>query len=446
MGKAVAVSFEGENVRVVYASLSKKGIEVDDVLILKDEQFDEFLEKEKTKEFTVVFDFKNFYQDIISIPPVKKRYVKKLIEAEIRKRAADFKEFSFIHFLHGEKIIENKRVQEIFVFAVKKEDLESIISRFVNKDKIIKAIYPNVFSVAGLVQSIEEPFLCIAEIGVNKILFLLKDGLMQFVRDIHSFENGINDLDIQNINMTINYCRQTMRINPSFIMLMGGLCNNYSAAAPPSIPVVCLAPIFFKSRINNTILDFIFPVSAFFITGDSKINLLTREYKNFCQIRLFLRCSTILLLSLSIIGIFYAGFMAKSSIESRNQLNSVRMNSPGVEGILSPYENKKTEIAGYQPFITSLNNVALTPDIQRFLSLLSGIRTDNIRIDSISITTGDGSLKGELKGLVRSEGYASMQMYYQQIIDSISGLKGFSIKRHNIELKDRTFQIEVEYR
>ncbi len=446
MRKAVAVSFEGENVRVVYASLKKKDIEVDDVLTLRDEQFDEFLEKEKTKEFIVVCDFKSFYQDIISIPPVKNRYIKKLIEAEIRKRAADFKEFYFIHFLHGEKIVENKRVKEIFVFAVKKEDLDSIISRFINKGKFIKAIYPNVFSIAGLVQSIEEPFLCIAEIGINKNLFLLNNGLMQFVRDIHSFEKGLNDLDIQNINMTINYCRQTMRINPSFIMLMGGICNNYSATAPPSIPVVSLAPVFLQSRINNTILDFIFPISAFFITRDKEINLLTREYKNFCQIRLFLRSSNILFLTLSIIGIFYAGFVAKSSIESRSQLNSLRMNSSDVEGILSSYENKKTEIAGYKPFITSLNNAALTPDIQRFLSLLSGIRTDNIRIDSISITTGESSLKGELKGMVKSEGYASMQMHYQQLIDSISSLKGFSIKRHNIELKERAFQIEVEYR
>lgn len=71
--------------------------------------------------------------------------------------------------MHGEKIIENKRVQEIFVFAVKNEDIESIISRFISKDKIIKAIYPNMFAVTGLVQSIEESFLCIAEIGVNKI-------------------------------------------------------------------------------------------------------------------------------------------------------------------------------------------------------------------------------------------------------------------------------------
>lgn len=446
MGKTVTVSFEGENVRIVYATLKKKGIVVDDALVLKDEQFDDFLEKEKTKEFIVVYDFKHFYQDIISIPPAKNRYVKNLVEAEIRKKASDFKEFSFIHFVYGEKIIENRRIKEIFVFAVRNEDLRDVINRFIHRGKVIKAIYPSVLTVAGLFKSIEEPFLCVSEIGQNKNLFLLRDGKIQFVRTVHSLAHGINDFDIQNINMTVNYCKQAMRTTPSFVMLTGSLCSYDDAAANISIPVVCLAPLFFRSQMSSALLDFIFPVSAFFITRDMNLDLLTREYKSFSQLTLLLKYSTFLFLSLSIIGIGYGGFIVKNIVESKNKLSSIRMHSRDGENTLSLYENKRAELSGYMPFITLLKNSTSIPDIQRFLSLLSGLTTDNIRIDSISLSVGEGSLKGELKGLIKSESYANMQMYYQKLINSISGINGFSIKGHRLELKDKTFHIEIEYR
>lgn len=444
MGRAVAVSFEGENVRIVYATLKGNGIVVDDALILKDEQFDDFLQKEKTKEFIVVYDFKNFYQDIILIPPVKNRYVKNLIESEIKKRAPDFKDFSFIYFLHGEKVIENTRMKEIFIFAVKDEILKDIINRFINKGKVIKTLYPSVFSVAGLIQSTVEPLLCVSEVGQNKNLFLLKDGRIQFIRTAQSLKTGINDFDIQNIDMTVNYCRQTLRLNPSSIMLMGSLCRAYNAKMDTLIPVGCLSQPQNVSALKEVFLDFIVPISAFF--RHKNINIITSEYKDFYLIRTLLLYSIILLSSLSVIGLGYIGFKIKGISDTKSTLRSIKNNIPDIEESLSIYMQQKSKLQQYMPFVTFINNVNSAPDIQRLLVMLSGLNINNIKIDSLAATVSDNSSKIEIKGTIETGSYADMQASYQNFIDSIRRLKGMNITGQGLELKDKSFRVEVNYK
>lgn len=434
MGKVV-VSFEDTTIRVVYAASKGKEPVVKDALVLRNEQFDDFLQKEKTKEFIVVNTFKDFFQDTILIPPAKKRYLKKLIEAEIRKRSG-LKDFSFIHTVLGEKLVDNRRMKEIFVFAVKNEDIKDIINRFVNRGKVVRALYPDVFSIASQIDSVE-PVLCVSEAGFNKNLFLIKDGRIQFVRTAQSLEQGISDLDVQNINMTVNYCRQAMRVNPSLIMLTGGLCSDYNATTPSSIPISCL------SHQSKVFRDFATPLSA--LNADRDKDLLTTEYKNFYRTGLFLRYSTYLFLALSVISLSYAGYTIKDIFGTRSKLDSIRRSLPDARPALSMYDARKSELSVYMPFIKSLKDASKIPDIQRLLYLLSDMKRDNIRIDSINITTSDSILKIEMRGLVRTEGFADAQMHYQRMIDSISPLNGFSIKAQGLELKDKSFHIEMEY-
>ncbi|MFN3479876.1 MAG: hypothetical protein ACK415_05775 [Thermodesulfovibrionales bacterium] len=434
MAKTI-VSFEGDLIKVTYVTYKGKKHIVKDTLILKNEQFDDFLQREKTKEFLVVKAFKDFFQDIILIPPVKKRYLKKLLEAEIRKRS-ELKDFSFIHTELSEKLVDNRRMKEVFVFAVKSEDIKDIINRFGNRGKVVKAIYPDVFSIASMIDSVE-PVLCVSEAGFNKNLFLIKDGRIKFVRTAQSLEHGINDLDVQNINMTVNYCRQAMRVNPSLIMLTGGLCNDYNATTPSSIPISCL------SHQSNIFLDFAAAISAIHVDRDK--DLLTAEYKKFYWTKLFLRYSTALFLALSVISLGYAGYTIKHILDTRSKLDSIRRSLPDVRATLSMYDARKSELSVYMPFIKSLQDASKIPDIQRLLYLLSGLKRDNIRIDSITITTSDNVLKIEMRGSVRTSGFADAQMYYQRMIDSISPSNGFSIKGQGLELKDKSFHIEMEY-
>lgn len=436
MAEAI-VSFEGNIIKVIYVTYKGKKPVVRDALTLRNEQFDELLSKERTREFIVVNSFKDFFQDTILIPPAKKIYTRRLIESEIRKRST-LKDFSFFYTSTGEKVVDNKRMMEIFAFAVNNDEIKSIINRFIQRGKVIKAIYPDVFSIASQIGS-TDPVLCVSETGSNKNLFLVKDGKIQFIRTAQSLERGISDLDIQNINMTVNYCRQSLRISPAVVMLTGSLCSNYNATAPPSIPLTCLMP---KSPLY---LDFVSPLSAIPGTNLKDIDLSTRDYKTYYYYKKFLGYSTSLFLSLSILCIAYAGYTIKNIIDTRSKLDFIRKNLFDIRTALSSYDSKIADLTGYMPFIASLKSASSVPDIQRLLSLLSEIKTDNIEINSITITSGDNLLKVELKGLIRSVSFGDMQRYYQRMIDTIS-LKGFSIRGQRLELKDKSFSIDMEYR
>src|SRR3990167_3524023 len=99
MAEQITISFESEVIKIIYTVLNRGNLRVQKTLILHDEEFDNFLKTEKERSFTVVCNFKSFYQDIILFPPVKGKYYKTLIEADIRKKLPDLKDFLFFFIL-----------------------------------------------------------------------------------------------------------------------------------------------------------------------------------------------------------------------------------------------------------------------------------------------------------------------------------------------------------
>lgn len=446
MGSSVVVSFEGPLVKVLYGSLKKNAIVVNDALTLKEEQFDDFLLKEKNHGFIVVSNFKDFFHDTLLIPSTKDKFVKKLIEIEIRKKSP-FKDPSFIYTIAGDKVVENRRMKEVSVFAVNNNEINGITDRFVRRGKVVTAFYLDIFSISSMIDSKDLPLLCVSETGATKNLFLLKNGDIHFARTTPSFEAGIGDHDIQNINMTVNYCRQTLRTDPAFIMLTGSICSNYSATAGPVIPIACIVQNAVSRKgvsVGSLYTDFTTPLSAFLVRN-SNLNLLTAQYKGFFLTDLLLKYSAFLFIMLSILGLGYSGYKLNNIVTLRNRLESIRAETSGADITISRYESKKSEFENYKPFITSMTQAASVPDIQRFLAVLSELKTDTVWIDYLSIS-GTDILKIELRGLIKNGGYTDMQKNYENFAGPVSGLKGGGIKMQSFDIKTGRFNMELEWR
>ncbi len=97
MNKYIAVSFEGEYIKVVHADYRHGNVTIEKTFTFSNIEFDHYLETTKDDEFIVVNDFQNIYQDIISIPPAQDKYLRTLIELEIKKRIPELKDFSFFY-------------------------------------------------------------------------------------------------------------------------------------------------------------------------------------------------------------------------------------------------------------------------------------------------------------------------------------------------------------
>ena len=122
MARQIAVSFENETVKIVYASFKGRNLLIGKTLTLTNDEFEDFLKKEKSRDFIVVCDFKIFYQDIMLLPPVNEKYFKNIVEAEAKKRFSELKDFTFFHSILGERMHEGRRVKETFFFAVANDE------------------------------------------------------------------------------------------------------------------------------------------------------------------------------------------------------------------------------------------------------------------------------------------------------------------------------------
>ncbi len=446
MGKLVAVSFESNNVKVVYATTKGKGIKVDNALTLRQEEFDDFLKKENSKEFIVAYDFKDFYQGIISIPPVKSKYIKTLLRAGISKNAPELLDFLFVHTVLGEKIVGNRKIQEVFVFAVRKDEIDVVLNRFTSKDKIVKSIYPNVLSLGSLLQSTEESLLCIVECSSCKNLFLTKNGKIQFIRTAQTAQRGITDSDIQNINMTINYCQQSLRTEISNIMLLGSFTDSHDTTIPILKPTTIFSQPANIQAVKEVFHEYVVPISA--LLGQEHVSLLPRGYKSSCLIKKALVYSTTILLLLSIVGVGYIGLKLRPVAEVENILAPIEVKVSDIEGTFLLYAQKKQELEKYATLLNFSKSTSSISDIQKLLISLSEINTTNIRINSIIMTVNSNILETEIKGTIiieGYEGYSNMQTHFQNFIGLIDDIKGLKVKNQNLILNNESFVVELDY-
>lgn len=464
MAVQIAVSFENEVIRIIYASLRRSNLLIKKTLVLKDEEFDEFLKKEKARQFTVVCDFKTFYNDVILLPPVKEKFFRNIIEAELRKRSPELKDFSFFYEILGERMHEGRKVMEAFVFAVNSYDLSQIIDRFDRYDKKITAIYPAAFTIAQLVNSsygiTEDPILCVAESASGKILLLMKDGKLYFIRAAQSFESGIHDIDVQSINMTANYCRQTLRLVPSQAILIGTACSKYETTMDMLLPALCMRPPSNIVAPGEIITDFIIPISA--IDGSRKLkvesrkmkrkkdsgNLFPEKYRGLNRQKMILKYYTALFLILSVIGMVYLKIKLSEIADMKRKIESLHAEIRAMEPVRIGYENRKMDLDKIASLINFINTNNSSPDIQKALIALSSIKElhgKDINISSIDINPDGSAVYIKLKGSVTAANFTAMQQAYQNLVRSIKKTEGMEMVSDKIDIKDRGFQIELKY-
>lgn len=442
--KNVIVSFEDDAVRVIYGSNARGRLRIDDSITLKGDQFNSFIKNERAKKFTVVKHFRDFFHETFIIPSVNKKYIHNILETEIKKKFI-IQDFSYLYSLSKEKVVKNKKVRSAFVFVVRNDELRDIVKQFHKHGKRVNAIYPDIYTQAEMANRYDNgTTLCISESGLNKNLFLLKDGQISFIRSLESDEIGLNDFDIANINMTESYLWQTLRTTPSGVILLGSLCYNYNATKTPVTPAASFLPPVNIAQSRKFSLDFISPISAFF--GKKEISLLPLEYKSLYMKQALIVYATMLFVLLSVIGIGGIANSVKNIMETKKNFNIVRNALPKLENMLNEYEVKLSELDRYKPEIRYGNELSSAHNFQKFLYSLSSTNTAGLGIDSIDLNINKNVLESIITGSVVANNYETMEKYYQVFLVSLNEIEGFRIIGHNINLERKNFRIKGEYR
>ncbi|MBI5588101.1 MAG: hypothetical protein HY889_07025 [Deltaproteobacteria bacterium] len=444
MGNTVAVSFEGSNIKVVYASVTGGETGVTDALTLDESRLDYFLDKEKAREFIVVKNFAGAYQELFQVPAAKKKYLSKIIGIEISKRC-QFKDFSSIHFLLDKKTVENRKVIDVFAFAVRNEELTELINRFASRGKKVSAVYPDFFSIASMVGPSAKNALCVAQAGAGKGLFLVKEGKVVFVREAGTLDAGVTDFDMQNIEMTVNYCRQTLRVNPFAVFLTGSLSNDYRATTGASVPIACLMPPA-GLRVDRKIFqEYGAAVSALF--GKSSIDISPREYREEKFLTWLLGYSTAALLLLTILAGAYTGIVLKGALAAKKEYTKPAERPADLSTVVESYERERAKIEKYRPLLKVLDAKSANPPVHSLLASVTQLKLGQIRFDSISVVpAADGALSLKVEGTVDGDGWAAAEAAYEKFTGSFSERGDLKITKEAFDLKEKRILVEAEYR
>jgi hypothetical protein len=442
--KTVAVSFEGNNIKIVHTSLKGKTLSIDKSDIIPNEDFDNYLQNEKAVEFIVTYEFKESYHNVLTVPVLKPKYLEKVVEAEIRKIVGKG-DFSFVYFPLGEKVIENRKSLEIFYFAVHNAEIRNIVDRFHNNGKIVKALFPSVFSAAALFEDSTSEKANMGVLGIDKqrTVFFMKNHIIHFIRNYESLDAEFSDFDVQNINMTINYCFQNIRITPSSVILLGRLTESSNINTLPTAPLASLYKTEQIQCSREVLNEYFLPIASNFAPNSS--NILSNEFKNVYNIRNYLSYASAIFIFLTILCLGFISFEVKGIINKKEQIKSIAKNRPDIQRIYAEYIRREDKINKLMPVINFLNRNS--PEIQKLLTNLSEIDIQSIKYNSIEARAKDEhTFLVLINGTSTDNTYSSLQASFSTMVRALEKIKGIEIKEKSINLQDKSFRLEMNYR
>lgn len=447
MATHIAVSFEEKGVRIAYASTGSRNLKLQKTLLVSEEEFDGFLRRESSSTFTVSADFKSIFHDIIHLPPVPDKFIGKLVSNEIKKRAPELGTFLFSHEVIGERFVEGRKVKEIFAIAVSEDEINGIISRFTSMGKSVDAICPNISCIAALASAAmgrsEDTALFVAESGFAKTLFLIDKGKLLFVRKASSTGSGIRDFDVQNVNMTISYCRQTLKLNPSVVMLAGASCAEYDASGETIVPSVCMMlPLNVQGR-QDVILDNIFPVSALLFRRQLKeSNMLPSAYRAAQMLRTFFKVGAACFVVLSAAGLLALGSTLDRIQTHEKTISSLSAQVASAAPAVAEIKKIQAQLDPLMPVINAFNSSNSAPDARKALASVSGLAAKGVSVDSLSFNFDAAGVRVSVKGSIKSGSYLNTQSIFAEMIDSL-GRSGLQVASKKLDIKDSSFNLEL---
>jgi len=450
MGQQIAVSFEDERVKVVYGSLRKGTVTVQKTVTFKEEELDHWLAVEKARHFIVVCQFNAFFSDTVLLPPAKDKYLAKMVEAEIRKKFPECKDFSYFFTVLGTKEAGLRPVKEVFFYAVDNGILRNIVERFDRFNKKVTLLCPDVLALSHMVQATDQATgkttLCMTTTEGGRTLFLLKGGELRFIRAVQSLGSDIHEMDVDNINMTISFCRQSLRVDPHQLVLVNapeGTCQLPSSTIIPSVPLtypstICCA--------GGNLCEYISPTSALLAAPKLMVNnLLPRNIRTAYRQRSLLAAGTAMFVLGILLGIGYLALNLGELSFAREKLQSVRRETPGIDALLADYRNRSASLQQLTSYVTAVNEIQAAPGIQQALAELKFFPMEGVTIKSVQIKSDKDSLQLHVTGSVAARTFADMRGSYQKLLNNIKKIPTMSMLSEDLNLRDGTFTLAIQF-
>jgi len=444
--------FDGLIVQAVKVSISGNSVAINDVSTFPLHDFEDYLSLCREKSCIVCCNPPHFYQDIVHLPPAAGRLYGKLVRAEVQKTHPDLTSFSIFFRIVGESMIETRPYNKIAVFSYPDDFLSDFISE-INRFRItITHIYAAPCSILRLALSTcaldpNQPRIFIATLLGEKLLLISENSELEFIRKIPSLDSDLLPEDTNNINMTVDYCFQSLRMRPTEVVMINQPERADELSHLVSVPYRSVLPPRLDNMPPRIIQDYLAPVAAAMHSVDSPGmgNIMPSDYAAFTMHKKVFAVTTIVL---SLFILLLTGYLVKETMTIsalKSKIGRMRTELSGSAGEIATFRKLDAETNRLKQPLDLINKQNSTLNPATALAALILPESGDYTIEGIIIKSESNVLNVQIYGAITVSGYRNTQASFEKLVALIAKIPEYTISSSKIDIKSKSFGIQARY-
>jgi hypothetical protein len=452
MSDLLSFYLDGTVVQAVKVRIIGKSVTVLDAVTLTTGGLADYLSVCEEKSCVVCCNPQSFYQDIVHLPPAAGKHYGKLIRGKIQSAHPDLTQFSFFHCTIGETMIDTKAYSKIAAFSYPDDFLSRLIFELNRFDIGISKVYAAPYAIFKLAASLytsdpDQSRIFIAALPGEKLHLVSENNELAFIRKTPSSESALLLEDANNINMTVDYSFQALRIRPVEAVMLNQAKWSEHLAPTISVP--------FKSGLLpqltdlplNIIQDYLAPVAAAIHSVESPRigNMVPSSYLTFIMQKMLFKFITIMMLILTVLFAGYLVAEQKAVFALKAKNGRIRTELSGSANELATFRKLDAEVTRLkQPLeFANKHNSLLNP--AKALAALELPKSREYTIRGVTVQTGEGSVNVQFEGAITASSFGDTQALYERLVAHVGTLAGYSVLSSKVDIKQKTFSIQARY-
>jgi hypothetical protein len=452
MSNVLSFYFDGSIIQAVKVRLAGNSVEIKYALTLQLEEFYDYLSNCKEKSCIICCNPPIFYQDTVHLPPAAGKFYDKLVGNEIRNAHPDLTSFSFFHNIIGESSIEGKPHCKIAVFSYPDNFLSDLIhqiSHFGIKVSCIFAAPYSIFRLALTTCSPDfwQPRIFIANLPGEKLHLVSENSELAFIRKTPSLDNNLLPEDINNINMTLDYCIQSLRLRPIQTVYLNPASLAGHFLPPVSVPFREELPPQLADTPSDIIQNYLAPIASALHSVESPniANILPSDYASSILHRKLLTTATLIIVAIIMVLAMLLVNEQLAINELKTEAGRMRTELSGSANELATFRKLDSDVTQLkQPLeLVKIHNSSLNPAVA--LAELNLPQSGDYIIKAVTIQNGEGGLNLQIEGAIISSAYSATQGNYEKLVALIGALPGYAVLSGKVDIKQKNFSIQARY-
>lgn len=452
MSDIFSLHFDGAVVQAVKLRTAGASVTIRESATFPFDEIDDYLSTCKVKSCIVSCNPQAFYQDIVHLPPAAGKLYDKLVRNEIQNLHPDLTSVSIFHRTIGEATIDSRLFNKIVVFSYPIDFLSDFISAINRHGITISRVFAAPCSIFRLGLSIcgtdpDQPRIFVASLPGEKLLLVGENHELEFIRKIPALETPMLPEDALNINMTVDYCFQSLRVRP-FEVVMLNLPELSADLAPlVAIPYRSSLPPQLADLAPHIIQDYLAPIAAALHSLESPAigNIMPADYASFTTNRKILTAAA---LSMVVLSLILAAFLVNESITIsglKSKIGRMRTELSGSAGEIAAFRKLDAEVKLLKQPLDFINKHNLSLNPAAALAALNLPASASYMLKGITVQSGEAFLNVQIEGVINASGYSDTQAVFEEVAALIARIPGYAVSSSRVEIKQKTFSIQARY-